>query len=38
MNPLLKRGAGRSKLEQLRVRIRRRVRARIKYLKTAGSS
>ena len=30
---LLKRGAGRSKLEHLRVRLRRRVRARIKHLK-----
>ena len=35
---LLKRGAGRSKLEQLRVRLRRRVRARIKHLKGAVSS
>src|SRR6266705_2617060 len=35
---LLKRGAGRSKLEQLRVRLRRRVRARIKHLKGAASS
>src|SRR5262245_50042441 len=34
---LLKRGAGRSKLEQFRVRLRRRVRARIKSLKAAGS-
>ena len=35
---LLKRGAGRSKLDQLRVRLRRRVRARIKHLKGAVSS
>jgi len=35
---LLKRGSGRSKLEQLRVRLRRRVRARIKHLKGAVSS
>jgi hypothetical protein len=35
---LLKRGAGRSKLERLRVRLRRRVRARIKHLKGAASS
>ncbi len=34
---LLKRGAGRSKLEQLRVRIRRRVRVRIQHLKAARS-
>jgi hypothetical protein len=35
---LLKRGAGRSKLEQLRVRLRRRVRARIKHLKGTVAS
>lgn len=35
---LLKRGSGRSKLEQLRVKLRRRVRARIKHLKGAVSS
>jgi len=34
---LLKRGAGRSKLENLRVRLRRRVRARIRHLKGAAS-
>jgi len=34
----LKRGSGRSNLEQLRVRLRRRVRARIKHLKDAVSS
>ena len=34
----LKRGSGRSNLEQLRVRLRRRVRARIKHLKGAVSS
>ena len=35
---LLKRGSGRSKLDQLRVRLRRRVRARIRRLKGAVSS
>jgi hypothetical protein len=35
---LLKRGSGRSKLQQLRVRLRRRVRARIKHLKGAAPS
>jgi hypothetical protein len=35
---LLKRGSGRSNLEQLRVRLRRRVRARIKHVKDAVSS
>lgn len=35
---LMKRGSGRSKLDHLRVRLRRRVRARIKHLKTAVSS
>jgi hypothetical protein len=34
---LLKRGSGRSSLEQLRVRLRRRVRARIRHLKQAAS-
>jgi hypothetical protein len=35
---LMKRGSGRSKLQHLRVRLRRRVRARIKHLKAAVSS
>src|SRR2546421_10991850 len=35
---LLKRGSGRSKLDQLRVRLRRRVRARIKHLKRSAAS
>jgi hypothetical protein len=35
---LLKRGSGRSKLEKLRVRLRRRVRARIKHVKGAAAS
>lgn len=34
---LLKRGSGRSRLQQLRVRLRRRVRARIRHFKTAPS-